>query len=48
MYHADVRVLEKVRLRVRHRQQFVREMTSVEQSADASGRASAHGSSDHR
>jgi len=38
VFHADVRVLEKVRLPVRRRQQFVREVTSVEQSTDASRR----------
>jgi len=43
VFHADVWVLEKVRLPVRHREQFVRELTSLEQSTDASRRASAHG-----
>jgi len=43
MFHADVWVLEKVRLPVRQRQQFVREVTTVEQSTDASRSASTHG-----
>jgi len=35
VFHADAWVLEKVRLPVRHREQFVAEVTSVEQSTDA-------------
>jgi len=43
VFHADVRVLEKVRFPVRHREQFVGELPSLEQAADAPRRASAHG-----
>lgn len=43
MFHADVRVLEKVGLPVRHCEQFVEKVTSVEQSAETSRRALAHG-----
>ncbi len=43
MLHADVRVLEKVRLPVRELEQLGREATSVEQSTDASRGASTHG-----